>query len=368
MITRFLALAFCLAATLAARGDDAKPAGDPPPDKKITRMYDIRGWLSTTYDLSLDSSPHATAFVTPANQPTATFDYRDTGQRVPSRATRNSRTRDEQVETLVKLVMDSIDPESWVDNGGRYGSIRDLNGILVITQTAANQKKAADILKELTTRQGETVHTYADWLILPHSEVSKLLKPQSAGEKENHVAPSLDPAALAKLPPTVRHFRAELLCLNGQTVSYVSGRERTVTVGEIAVMGTEVGAFQPIVGNAGTGIALQVNPTIDRTTGKAVVTLFSTFNDPENPGAPIPVRIGTPVYLGPTSQPSAQRVGKSETSASYRAVNGVVQEFRTTLKMPIGIPTLVSSMTLEPTAKNAEAMELVMILSVHPAE
>ena len=122
-----------------------------------------------------------------------------------------------------------------------------------------------------------------------------------------------------------------------------------------------MGAFQPAVGNSGTGIALQIRPVVDREQKKAVLTLFSTFNDADKPSAPIHMRAAAT-----TQASSGQYV--MEADATYKELNGVVQEFRTTAHMALGVPVLVGSMTLEPSSKSTEAKELVLIVTVQSAE
>ncbi len=57
---------------------------------------------------------------------------------------------------LIHLIETVVAPTSWLDNGGVIGSIVELNGFLIINQTAENQRAVAALLKELrggATRQ-----------------------------------------------------------------------------------------------------------------------------------------------------------------------------------------------------------------------
>jgi len=55
-------------------------------------------------------------------------------------------------DSIVKVIEDSIAPDTWMNNGGTDGSIADLGGILVIRQTSDNHRKIAALLEEI--RQG----------------------------------------------------------------------------------------------------------------------------------------------------------------------------------------------------------------------
>jgi hypothetical protein len=52
-------------------------------------------------------------------------------------------------EMLVKLVEDTVESETWKDNGGNIGSIREFGGSLIVTQTAHNQDEVEALLDKL---------------------------------------------------------------------------------------------------------------------------------------------------------------------------------------------------------------------------
>lgn len=57
--------------------------------------------------------------------------------------------RNARVESLLKLVMDEVDPQSWRARDGDIGSIREIQGQVIVTQTAANHAKIALLFKNL---------------------------------------------------------------------------------------------------------------------------------------------------------------------------------------------------------------------------
>jgi hypothetical protein len=58
-------------------------------------------------------------------------------------------TRQEMVERVMTMLEEAIDPDSWRDNGGSEGGMRELAWRLIITQTPANHKRIEKYLKDL---------------------------------------------------------------------------------------------------------------------------------------------------------------------------------------------------------------------------
>ena len=57
----------------------------------------------------------------------------------------------EAVDRIKKVIMDTVAPDSWRDNGGIVGTIRELNGTLVINQSARNHQAIDALLRQLNT-------------------------------------------------------------------------------------------------------------------------------------------------------------------------------------------------------------------------
>lgn len=74
------------------------------------------------------------------------------------------RTRAEIEDELTLLIMESVLPESWRDNGGTTGSIRTLGGRFIITQSQEGHRQVEELLRELSQ---EFVKTGAAPSVLP---------------------------------------------------------------------------------------------------------------------------------------------------------------------------------------------------------
>lgn len=93
----------------------------------VTRIYDVRDIIAqTTASDRLRLAP-----------PAITFD-----RKAPPA----------EIDALIALIEESVDPASWRDAGGTIGGIRGFDGSLVVTQTLPNHEKLADILEDLRKR------------------------------------------------------------------------------------------------------------------------------------------------------------------------------------------------------------------------
>ncbi|MFQ5490100.1 MAG: hypothetical protein ACE5GE_05195 [Phycisphaerae bacterium] len=61
--------------------------------------------------------------------------------------------RDQRIEDLLFLIRDTIQPDTWRANGGQAASVTELNGQLVVTQTASGHEEVASLLNKLREQQ-----------------------------------------------------------------------------------------------------------------------------------------------------------------------------------------------------------------------
>src|SRR5207249_4215477 len=61
----------------------------------------------------------------------------------------NQPTRQDLVDSIIKLIEDTVSTETWKDNGGTVGSLRELSGQLIVTQTPENQRNLIKLLEQL---------------------------------------------------------------------------------------------------------------------------------------------------------------------------------------------------------------------------
>ena len=63
--------------------------------------------------------------------------------------TEKGMTRQERVDAIVKLIQETVDANSWRDNGGQVGAVKELSGQLIVTQTPDNQRSLINLLEQL---------------------------------------------------------------------------------------------------------------------------------------------------------------------------------------------------------------------------
>jgi len=57
--------------------------------------------------------------------------------------------RESRVQKIIELLQETVSPESWRDRGGSVGSIREINGQLVVTQNSASHQQIRGLLDKL---------------------------------------------------------------------------------------------------------------------------------------------------------------------------------------------------------------------------
>src|SRR5439155_4614282 len=81
-----------------------------------------------------------------------------------SQDTTNQRTRQQLVEDITKLITETVAPDSWRDAGGTIGSVRELSGQLIVTQTPENQRLLQGLLEQLRETRAIQVTVEARFL------------------------------------------------------------------------------------------------------------------------------------------------------------------------------------------------------------
>lgn len=96
-----------------------------------TRVYDVRDLVAE----------HLAILGSPATQPTPAMEHNDHPNFVTA------------VVELIHTITNTVARDSWVDNGGKAGSVGVFAGRLIVTQTPAHQRQIAGLLARL--REGD---------------------------------------------------------------------------------------------------------------------------------------------------------------------------------------------------------------------
>lgn len=81
----------------------------------------------------------------------------------------NREDREERIEQIIQLVQNTIDPQGWVDLGGSTGTIQELNGNLIITQTPNAQREIVGLLDQLRQIRSLQINVEARFLLVSES-------------------------------------------------------------------------------------------------------------------------------------------------------------------------------------------------------
>src|SRR4029079_16674446 len=108
---------------LAQATEPAAPAAVAGADDKVvttTRVYDLRDLV-----MSIGDYPFTGRMGAPTENVLVIAGERSGPTTQPTRA--------ERLNDFMKLITETVDTDSWRDNGGTSGAMRELSGLLVIT-------------------------------------------------------------------------------------------------------------------------------------------------------------------------------------------------------------------------------------------
>jgi hypothetical protein len=325
---------FLSASTLAAN----PPTTEPRPEL-ISRVYDIRDLI-----MALPDYPYAGTIGVPPDGGPLNIATAEPERPVPT----TQRSRKQRVEDVIQLIQETVDPESWRDNGGTIGSLREIGGALVVTQTAQNHDLLSRIFGQLRENAG-VIRVQADWVVLNPDQVPALLAPPAKGAESPKIVKR---EVLDSLARQSTHYRGEISCFSGQLVSLASGRTRSVIYNQEAVVAQKAVAMSPRVKQVTDGLMLEVAPTVLMSSNLAILE----------------VKTKVAQWTAPTSTRAATRPAAYSSIISNAGeldrLNVATQELKTMLRVPLDQPVLVGGMTLDPSLDQPQGAQLYLILQV----
>ena len=303
------------------------PAADAK-DETATRVYDVSDllWQITDY---------------PAENPMPVIN----GPAPAPPAVRMS--REDLVDNLTKLITDTVEPDSWKENGGTIGALREMNGRLIVTQTTETHRQINDLLHALREDHGRMVVVRAYWL---------LLDPSSVPAVTTHTSGKDLPVVDDKLIDAQHLYcAAQTMCFSGQTVHVTSGRSKSLVTSMTPVVANSAVGYQPGMERARSGVVLQVTPQLEPEgpDARVVIDLQSSVNEIGN--------VKDKIEL-PTTQPVGTIILPPDTAMAIDRVNETNQELRTTVRLKLGMKVLVGGMTLEPASKENATRQLYLVI------
>src|SRR4051812_10052746 len=327
-----LAFAMLVPASDSAHAQPKPPSSEPKPETR-TMLYDIGPLVRVS-----EAPPAGPQGFAP-------------GQPVPAATSGNL-----MVDAVIRLIEDTVMPESWKDNGGATGAIREMNGSLVITQSAEAHEQIARLLDQLTEQRLRQVRVRLHWVYATPQALRELQDGKPVVPQE------VEPAALAKLPKDAVHQQGEIVCFSGQSVTLQSGRSHAYVSELRPVVGAQAVGIEPAIQSFQDGLSATISPTI-LIGGKYV--LLSVNNTVSEGGEAAPVDLRGAARVS-TTQPDGTIISlpASVGVSLVQRPNTLSQSLRTTLRVPIGKLVAVGGMTLEPSKDQTDAPQLLLLVEV----
>src|SRR5688572_880288 len=157
-MTRITTRILTLVLTSFAFVAHARQPEQPPDPEPVVRTYDVSDLMRAAADYPLDSE------IVP---PTGYGAGGATGAGVFADApAAKGAAKPDELNALITLISEFVDPDSWKDYGGSVGSMRGFGTLLVVSQTEANHAKVQQLLDEVRRNAGpaRVVAVRATWV------------------------------------------------------------------------------------------------------------------------------------------------------------------------------------------------------------
>lgn len=245
-------------------------------------------------------------------------------------------------EVLIAVIMRTVDTENWEDSGGR-GKIDSVGPLLVITQTAENQKKIAELLDQFRAAK-QMVTIEARWVLLDDAQVAKLIPEGGKRTVPVEVAPGALVAAEAKVI-----YRGQITGFDRQKVHVATGKVQRYVENATPVVAENAIGWDPQLGALLMGAVLEITPALAPDGKSATLDLESHISEAGD--------MRTKTFTGAVSGEKGESA-----KADIDLPEWLVHTFRTTLRVPLDKPVLIGGMTA-PKAADGKVLYLILEIS-----
>ena len=224
-------------------------------------------------------------------------------------------TREELVDSITKLIEETVGSDTWKDNGGSVGALRELQGQLIVTQTPENHRELVALLEKLRETRAIQISIEARFLTVQRNflqdigvDLNFLFNLNSSWSKNFGTIPISTPQSTFTMNPTtgvqgsigsgtttptglttsaayLDDFQAQLMVraveasvnttfvsaprltlFNGQRAYVLVSIQRAYVSNLTPVVSTRVSSFAPTISIVQSGVALdvQANVSADR--------------------------------------------------------------------------------------------------------
>jgi hypothetical protein len=195
--------------------------------------------------------------------------------------------RAERIKEITDLVKETVDADSWRENGGSVGSIRVLQGQLIVTQTQENQNALVTLLEQLRESRAVQITVETRFLTLDPAKADESVRRRLTPSFENgggNGKPAVTFLSDDDVQAVLRASRDErestiitaprVTLFNGQRAFVKVATQRAYVNGFNAVKGADGQAkWEPTTGIAESGIDVDVEATVSADRNYAVLTM-----------------------------------------------------------------------------------------------
>lgn len=209
--------------------------------------------------------------------------------------------RDDPVKSLIRLIEETVAPDTWKDHGGNVGAIRELQGQLIVTQTQENQIAVMALMQQLRETRGLQCTVEARIISCPDSVASALLAKwqkvsvpatlPAEGAKQPGVSGAvglfLDSAQVSQFlkaiendPQATLTDAPRMTLFDGQRAYVQLSKSRRYTSGYSAVTAPSGQIrYDPVVSVVETGLLFDVQTTVSGDHKSVTVSLHPQISD-----------------------------------------------------------------------------------------
>ncbi len=175
----------------------------------------------------------------------------------------------ELIGGIIDLLLELVEPDSWVDNGGETGSVRVFDSTFLIRHTIKGHQQIADLFSMIRSNHPAPLEGDAAIVRLRLDKAAELRA--KIGGSFPHIT-SEQATQLAWLPQSEGVlFRSTVSGFNGSRLWYSALAQRDVVSGLKATAGDGVNAFSPLTATSTDGLELIVLPLLQPDTDNVTI-------------------------------------------------------------------------------------------------
>ena len=218
----------------------------------------------------------------------------------------------ERIESIINLVIESIDPDTWAEAGGEPGTIRVFGSTMLIRHTMRTHQRIAEFFSVLRGSRPEALDVDATIVRVRADKAAQWRREVGPG------FPRLNPQQSEQLAQATAAegvlFRGSSSGFNGQGLWFSALTQRDVLTGHMPVVAQQVSAFASITQQSTAGLELIVLPLLTPQSDEMTLDVQMAWI-PSTQAATRPITLG----------PGAAETTVDQTVRSMRSVSSTTK-------------------------------------------